>query len=196
VTSDANAAALAARLCTACGMCCNGVLFELVRLQPGDSVRDLESLGMKVRRKKREPYFSQPCTFLHDCRCSIYDHRPKRCRMFECLTLQRAIHQEIAEPEALNLIREIKTLVDAVELCLRQHPADDLRLPLTERCDQALSGHAPDSPWAKHLIAARDLLQVAVRRCLRSDDGSETSAINRCAPNTEDEEVLRQRGSA
>jgi hypothetical protein len=74
----------AERLCTACGMCCNGVLFEIVRLQPQDSIKELEKLGMQVNRRKTEPYFKQPCRMLDGCSCTIYEQRPTRCRRFEC----------------------------------------------------------------------------------------------------------------
>lgn len=177
-------------------MCCNGVLFDLVRLQPADSVRGLEALGMKVRRKKKEPYFSQPCTSLQDCSCSIYAHRPQRCQMFECITLRRALRREISDQEALQTIDEIKTRVAAVEQCLRQDSADDIRLPLKERYFQGLLRLAPESAQKKQWVAVFELLQAAIHQYLRADEVSETPASIRCAPNTVDEEMLRQHGSA
>jgi Fe-S-cluster containining protein len=136
--SDPDITAAASRLCTACGMCCNGVLFHIVRLQPMDSVKALEALGMKLSRKKREPYFNQPCRFLNDCTCTIYTARPQRCRLFECkqiLGLQLGV---ISEGEAESRIAEVRVLVRAVEDVLEAHGNLETHQPLLERCEQLL----------------------------------------------------------
>ena len=46
------ASAVGARLCAACGLCCNGVVFHTVRLQPGDSAKSVAALGLKLKRKQ------------------------------------------------------------------------------------------------------------------------------------------------
>jgi Fe-S-cluster containining protein len=108
----------ASRLCLSCGMCCNGVLFEIVKLQPEDSIRELEKLGMKVNRKKTEPYFKQPCSFLNDCTCTIYTQRPTRCRGFECSQLKQLALGEITELEAQAKINEARRQVDQIKIML------------------------------------------------------------------------------
>ena len=37
------------RLCLACGLCCNGVLFRDVELQDGDDLEALQKLGLTIR---------------------------------------------------------------------------------------------------------------------------------------------------
>lgn len=128
----------ASRLCTACGLCCNGVLFHIVRLQPGDSVKELESLGMKLSRKKREPYFRQPCSFLNDCTCTQYASRPARCRLFECQQIKRLTVHEVTEAEAGRRIGEAKRSVAEVERLLLELGNADTHLPLLERYLQVL----------------------------------------------------------
>ena len=39
------------QLCPACGLCCNGVLFADVELQPGDNAGRLIDLGMALKKK-------------------------------------------------------------------------------------------------------------------------------------------------
>lgn len=124
----------AARLCTACGMCCDGTLFEIVNLQPSDSISSLEHLGMKLRRKKRSPYFTQPCVFLHDCVCGIYEHRPQRCRAFVCRQLARVLADPASESEALEHVGYAHQLVDKVKHSLSQVGEESTHLPLAERC--------------------------------------------------------------
>ena len=119
-------------------MCCNGVLFHIVKLGPDDSAKELEALGMKLARKKTEPYFKQPCRFLSDCRCQIYEARPSRCRQFECRQLHLLAAREVAEEEVIQLIDEVKTRVAKVEMLLRAEGNEAVELPLAERCAQVL----------------------------------------------------------
>lgn len=157
--------AAASRLCTACGMCCNGVLFHIVRLQPVDSVKSLEALGMKLSRKKREPYFNQPCRFLNDCTCTIYKARPQRCRLFECkqiLGLQTGL---LSEPEAANRIAEVRAAVKQVESLLAAHGNTENHRPLLERCTQLLQqAEEPPMEALRHAMhGLNDLLNQHFR---------------------------------
>jgi hypothetical protein len=101
-----DAASAASRLCAACGMCCDGTIFHIVRLQPGDSAKALAALGLKLKRKRKRDYILQPCPAYRDCRCAIYQDRPERCRLFECQQLRRVLAGEIPEAEAAAKIRE------------------------------------------------------------------------------------------
>ena len=147
----------ASRLCTACGMCCNGVLFEIVRLQPQDSVKELEKLGMQINRRKTEPYFKQPCRMLAGCHCSIYEQRPTRCRRFECLQLKLLAAGEITEAEVAAKIAEAKELVAQVQTLLAD--AGDLaeQDSLEERSRRVLAEH-PESPLEEVMRRLRRLL--------------------------------------
>ena len=50
-------AAIASRLCAACGMCCDGTMFQIVRMQPGDSAAELGRLGLKIRCRDGEFFY-------------------------------------------------------------------------------------------------------------------------------------------
>ena len=147
----------ASRLCTACGMCCNGVLFEIVRLQPQDSVKELEKLGMQINRRKTQPYFKQPCRFLNDCTCTIYEQRPTRCRRFECLQLKLLADGEITEVDAAAKIAEAKILVQRIHELLFEagdHAVDEA---LEERARRVL-GDQTDTPLYYEMQSLKRLL--------------------------------------
>jgi Fe-S-cluster containining protein len=147
----------ASRLCTACGMCCNGVLFEIVRLQPQDSVKELAKLGMQINRRKTQPYFKQPCRFINDCTCMIYEQRPTRCRRFECLQLKLLAAEEITEEEAAAKIAEAKTLVQRIHELLAEagdHAVDEA---LEERVRRVL-GDQTDTPLYHEMQTLKRLL--------------------------------------
>src|SRR6266581_3782971 len=76
------------QLCLSCGLCCNGVIFADVKLQPSDDASRLRALGLRIstpHSKFRTPTFDQPCAALGGCRCRIYAERPRYCREFECV---------------------------------------------------------------------------------------------------------------
>lgn len=118
------------QLCLQCGLCCNGVLFRDVELQPGDDAAKLKALGMPVKGiakvqssklKVQAGKFDQPCTALgSDCRCRIYADRPSRCRSFECALLLEAVAGRVETEAALKLIRATRRKADKVLKLMRE----------------------------------------------------------------------------
>lgn len=126
----------ASRLCAACGMCCNGVMFHTVRLQPRDSAKELSALGLKLKRKKGANYILQPCPAFRGSHCSIYAARPERCRVFECRQLQRVSAGEITEARALARIQEAQRRVAEVAALLEKAGRTNPKRPLSKRCEK------------------------------------------------------------
>ena len=75
-------------LCLACGLCCDGTLFDNVQLGPRDDAKHLRALGLPVavtRGRAAVTFFRQPCAALcADRTCRVYADRPGQCRAFEC----------------------------------------------------------------------------------------------------------------
>ena len=110
---------IAEQLCLQCGLCCNGVIFRDVELQPGDDATRLKSLGLPIRAPRAaggNAKFPQPCAALDGCRCRIYSDRPTYCRQFEC-ALFKAVHAGHIETAAA--LRLIRTTRDRAERVLR-----------------------------------------------------------------------------
>ena len=138
--------ALPEQLCLACGLCCNGVLFKDVELQPGDDAERLRSHGLPVRSARKfkgtlnskpetqNPKFPQPCAAL--CagnRCRIYAERPARCRQFECALFKSVAAGKTELVAALKTVRT--TLQRAAQVRRLLHSLGDLdeHLPLSLR---------------------------------------------------------------
>ena len=119
-------------LCTACAMCCNGVLFSDVRLQEGDDRRRLAELGVPLSAPSN-PRFRQPCSCLREGVCQIYLDRPNRCRTFECRLLQKTLAGEITKVTALRTIGAAKKRVEGVRRILRELGDTDESVPLSRR---------------------------------------------------------------
>lgn len=149
-------------LCNECGLCCNGVMFHTVRLQPADSAKALAALGLKLKRKKGAHYILQPCPAWQDAQCSIYAARPERCRLFECRQLQRVAAGETTEAVALEKIREVKRRVAEVNALLARAGSTDAKRPLSKRCEKAMAEPLdPSSDQAA--LALRDTLTRAMQ---------------------------------
>jgi hypothetical protein len=129
-------------------MCCDGVLFYGVKLQPSDSARALRALGLKVKRKYGHEQSLQPCAAHQNCSCSIYADRPQRCREFECRQLVGLARAELSETQALENILHARTLVDRVEALLLIAKDERLGKALATRCETVFTPPLDDSPGA------------------------------------------------
>ena len=127
------------RLCATCGMCCDGVLFDSVILQHGESARALSALGLRIRRKKSEEFFLQPCSAHQGCECAIYHQRPERCRRFRCRQLLGVASGEIPETTAREKILEARELVAHVNQLISRIAETNANRSLSRRCANALT---------------------------------------------------------
>ncbi len=126
--------AYVAKLCLNCGLCCNGVLFRDVELEPGDSATKLEALGLTLQRLKTKTRFPQPCTALGaDCRCGVYADRPSHCRNFECGLLQSVAAGKLEVAAALRTIKQARQRAEKVRALLRALGEDNEHLPFSRR---------------------------------------------------------------
>lgn len=129
----------ASRLCAACGMCCDGVMFHTVHLKPRDSAQELAALGLKLKRKRGQNYILQPCPAFRESQCSIYTARPERCRLFECRQLQRVAAGEVTEAMAREKISEARQLVGEITALLLRSGGTNSKHPLSKRCETAMA---------------------------------------------------------
>jgi len=125
------------QLCLACGLCCDGTLFDGVQLEPGDDAAHLKALGLPVKTSRgRTPVtrFPQPCAALcSDRTCQLYADRPKQCRTFECKVFKetRAGRTEFAT--AMRLVTKTRRHADKVRRLLAKLGDTDERRSLGER---------------------------------------------------------------
>src|SRR5207249_6862002 len=128
-------------LCTRCGLCCDGSLFGDVELVgPAEATR-LEIMGLEIDDNQADgELLVQPCAALQGRRCGIYAHRPKCCRSFECQLLQDVRRGTVSVERAEEQIAEALGQTRRVKELLARLGQRDVRLPLKERCAEALAG--------------------------------------------------------
>ena len=154
--------AAASRLCAACGLCCDGVLFHTVQLKPGDSAKELAALGLKLKRKQGQHYILQPCPAFKESCCSIYTARPQRCRLFECRQLKRVEAGEISELMALEKIREVQRRVAELDELLQHAGGTNLKRPLSKRFEKVLA-EPPEAITDPSAAELRNRLTLAMQ---------------------------------
>lgn len=134
---------ISARLCGACGMCCDGVLFHSVELRADDNPRQLGALGLKIRRKKGVEFFLQPCAAHRvegdTCSCAIYAERPTRCRVFNCRQILAVESGSTTEEDAAEKIRDARSLVARVLQIMGQVGETNPSRSLAHRVANALT---------------------------------------------------------
>jgi Fe-S-cluster containining protein len=144
-------------LCTRCGLCCDGSLFADVELASGDEASALEVMGLEIEDADEDDggLLLQPCGALKGKRCSMYAHRPDCCRTFECRLLQKVEHGMVGLERANEKIAEALKRIERVEELVVQLGTVKERLPLKERCVEALAlSEAQANPAVKRLIQA------------------------------------------
>jgi hypothetical protein len=123
-------------LCPACGLCCNGVIFANVGLQPGDEVTRLSMAGLPIttpRSALRPSHLAQPCAAFDGCHCRVYADRPRYCREFECVLLKSVQAGRTESATALRIIRTARERADKVRRLLCALGDTDEQLPLSAR---------------------------------------------------------------
>jgi Fe-S-cluster containining protein len=155
------------QLCLACGLCCDGTLFDNVRLEPGDDAKQLRSLGLPVTVSRgRTPVttFPQPCAALcKDRTCRVYAGRPKQCRTYECAVFKGMQAGELTPAAALRRVTNARRQADRVRRLLRQLGDTEEHRSLGERFHR-MQCRMEEQPADADALAVFADLSLAVHR--------------------------------
>lgn len=125
------------QLCLACGLCCDGTLFDHVQLGPVDDAKKLKMLGLPVAGSRSQPpgfRFVQPCAALcADRTCRLYADRPLQCRDFECGVFKEAKAGRISHAAARRLVKKARSQADNIRRLLHALGDTEENRPLGER---------------------------------------------------------------
>jgi len=153
----------ASRLCLACGLCCDGTMFQIVKMQPGDCAAELGKLGLRVRSKDGAFHMEQPCAALRELKCQIYDRRPTRCRLFHCQQLRLLEAGQATEESVMARIDEARAQAAHVRALIEQNGLREDGQALLERYERVMSTPV-DATLEPELAAAREELDKAMRK--------------------------------
>lgn len=145
------------QLCLACGLCCDGTLFDLVKLEASDDAKRLVALGLPVkvsRGKTPIARFPQPCAALcADRTCRLYADRPWQCRVFECGVFKDLKAGRTTLASALRTVKSARWRADKIRRLLRELGDNDEHRALGERfhrtSERLEAGNIDDATKAK-----------------------------------------------
>lgn len=131
----------ASRLCTQCGLCCDGTLFLRARISEGDDPGCYETFGVTSGSKGKA--FPLPCKFLQNQICTTYACRPEICGEFECRLLKQFKKGKMSFAEAMRTIvqttEHAARVRAALEAALNEKDGPLLRLYLRLKKSASLS---------------------------------------------------------
>jgi Fe-S-cluster containining protein len=157
------------KLCTRCGLCCDGSLFADVELAGRAEASGLEVMGLEIEDDDADgALLLQPCVALRRKQCGIYAYRPQCCRTFECRLLQEVRCGAVGVEGAGKLIAGTLKQIARMKELLAQLGQRDERLPLKERCAEALAGGARSNPEVNRNRVELEAAMSAVERLLRT----------------------------
>ena len=114
-----------AQLCQSCGFCCDGRLFQRVRLKP-EEIEPAKRNGLRVIQDKG---FEQPCPQLENRSCKIYELRPSVCKEFRCKLLARHASEGGPIEARLRVVRRFRSAQEKLEAYgVERTPDGDLKL--------------------------------------------------------------------
>ena len=173
-------------LCLACGMCCDGTLFDGVQLEASDDGPRLKQLGLPVKVSRgRTPIarFAQPCAALgRDCTCRVYAGRPWQCRVFECGVFKKAKAGELDFATARRRVQQGRRLADRVRKLLRALGDHEEHRALGERFFRMQCRMEEQRPDAAALATFADLSLAVHRLKLLAHENFYTQSDKSSAP--------------
>ena len=102
-------------ICRACGLCCRGVWFSHVTLEPGE-LDQARLAGLAVETVDGASSFQQPCVLHRDDGCSAYGTwRPKTCVNYTCALLNRFQANEVSFDEAMKHVGAARKMADRLQ---------------------------------------------------------------------------------
>lgn len=160
-------------VCGACGLCCNGGLFNDVELKRRDRTDDLAAMGATLFIKENgRRALAQPCPALEeDGACCVYDSRPTRCQQFECRVLKSTLKGRVSIDEALEVVETTRAEYDRVASLLDQLAPDSRGAPLQlrwirwQRLPLDVEGATDEElAWREALVASMSTLSELYER--------------------------------
>lgn len=102
------------QLCKACGLCCNGVWFSHVNLEPDEPAR-AKLAGLQVTIVDDKPRASMACPLHQGGQCSAYNSwRPAVCANYRCQLLVNFADGQLNLQQALAHVAAARTMADRI----------------------------------------------------------------------------------
>jgi hypothetical protein len=171
-------------ICVKCGFCCDGTLFLIACLDPGERGGLPGKIEQVAFSEEGEDYFRQPCNYF-TTKCTIYDRpRAKVCGAFRCQLLKDFAANKLTLKEAETIVDNAMKMRDRLleqygrlsgkseKICFRQLLGELGRIqglatekePVSMEYDILLAGcNIFEALMVKHMRSASDFEKMKIR---------------------------------
>jgi Fe-S-cluster containining protein len=99
------------KICIQCGLCCDGTLFDRLKITPDENPERFVDL---LHKNGEDRFMSLPCVYFNE-KCTVYDEKkPTGCSTFECKILSKVDSKSIGFDGANSIINELKLLREEI----------------------------------------------------------------------------------
>jgi hypothetical protein len=148
-------------LCVTCGLCCTGHLFLWAKLKSVE-VQTVRGLGLNVLGVEPENRgFGLPCP-LWAGKCPIHTSPdyPHACRTYKCKLLKKVIDESTPLPEALDVIKQTKSMITELKTLLPHSKNNNFRERLVAHLEHLNESAALGNEDVEFKRKAGELLDV------------------------------------
>ncbi len=151
-----NALSAESDLCSRCGLCCDGSLFQYAPVEPEESDR-LRRRGLPIESDGSRLRLRQPCPARGVSGCGVYTDRPASCAKFRCELLGALSRGELPMELAERRARETREAVDRLRASVGATSE-----PLFAAASRIARG--PDTPESVGVRSELGVAAVLIRR--------------------------------
>jgi Fe-S-cluster containining protein len=166
-------------LCTACGMCCAGPLFNVVMIDIEQFMHAL-SIGLPIRDEGYGPGIWFPCPKLVDKCCTVYEDRPDCCRAFRCELLKKIDREEVTLDAAMAIVAQALDAVQEAEAAMAGETFPNFRKRRVEALERG--ERLPPSEALDRLVDLDLILDEHFRRPEQSQTAAYAEIEGRAPP--------------
>ena len=165
----------ASDLCTECGLCCDGGIFDYGPLSR-EEIAPSRQAGMAVVEADEKAGFVFPCPQLDCGVCQIYSIRPQTCRTYRCQTLKALDAGEIDLAEGLSRVKQGREAFEQVKAHLPEgKTVTDARRWRREAGKAESTAELNASPM---LMMALGMLDVVIDQHFRRPDQRQVMPVD------------------
>jgi uncharacterized protein len=156
-------------LCSGCGLCCDGSLFQAVSIAPGEMHR-MRALNLPVRAEGPKLQLLQPCPAHRMSSCGIYKDRPARCAQFRCDLLEALEAGTVPLDEAVRCAGATRRAVNRLSASVG--PRSEALFTAAARIAEG-----PDTPRRADVLLDLGVAVVLVRRHIKQNFGKTEGSV-------------------